>query len=214
VDAVVVIVTYNSSGCIGTLLESLRGETTDLTLRVLVADNSSGDGTLDLVRRRHPDAHAFSTGGNLGYSAGINAAMCRAGDAATVVVLNPDLTVEPGSFKTMMHRLNASQAGAVVPRLINDRGVTSRSLYREPTIATAVGDALLGRRAPNRPGWLAGTDFSPESYAHPHPVDWATGAALMVRRSLADALAWDESYFLYSEETDFFRGLRTMGETV
>ena len=46
------------------------------------------------------------------------------------------------------------------------------------------------------------------------PVDWATGAALMVRRSLADALEWDESYFLYGEETDFFRSLRTMGETV
>ena len=53
-------------------------------------------------------------------------------------------------------------------------------------------------------GW-PGTDYAPESYAHPHPVDWATGAALMVRRSLADSLEWDETYFLYSEETDFFR---------
>jgi exopolysaccharide biosynthesis WecB/TagA/CpsF family protein len=213
-DAVVIIVTYNSSGCVETLLESLRAETADLTLRVLVADNSSGDGTLDLVRGRHPDVHAFGTGGNLGYAGGINAAMCRAGDAETVVVLNPDLTVEPGSFKTMLHRLLASQAGAVVPRLLDEQGATSCSLYREPTIATAVGDALLGRRAPNRPGWLAGTDYWPESYAHPHTVDWATGAALMVRRSLADSLAWDESYFLYSEETAFFRALRTMGETV
>ena len=56
--------------------------------------------------------------------------------------------------------------------------------------------------------------INPESYAHPHTVQWATGAALMVRRSLADAVPWDESYFLYSEETDFFRGLRTMGETI
>ncbi|MDR7082072.1 exopolysaccharide biosynthesis WecB/TagA/CpsF family protein [Arthrobacter ginsengisoli] len=213
-DAAVVIVTYNSSGCVGQLLESLRRETADLTLRVLVADNSSSDGTLDLVRRRHPDVHAFGTGGNLGYSGGINAAMGRAGDAATVVVLNPDLTVERGSIKTMLHRLLASQAGAVVPRLVDGRGTTSHSLFREPTIATAVGDALLGRRAPNRPGWLAGTDYSPESYAHPHTVDWATGAALMVRRSIADSLEWDESYFLYSEETDYFRRLRTMGETV
>ncbi|MCB5283062.1 MULTISPECIES: WecB/TagA/CpsF family glycosyltransferase [Micrococcaceae] len=213
-DAVVVIVTFNSAGCVEGLLETLREETADLRLRVLVADNSSSDGTLDVVRRCHPDVQAFSTGGNLGYSGGINAAMLRAGDAATVVVLNPDLTVAPGSIRTLMHRLNASQAGAVVPRLVNEWGVASRSLFREPSIATAVGDALLGRRAPNRPGWLAGTDYSPESYAHPHPVDWATGAALMVRRSLADALPWDESYFLYSEETDFFRSLRTMGETV
>ena len=214
VDAAVVVVTYNSADGVGPLLESLREETTDLTLRVLVADNSSSDGTLALVRSAHPDVIAFATGGNLGYSGGINAAMRKAGESATVVVLNPDVTVERGSLKTMMHRLRSSRAGAVVPRLLDERGATSPSLYREPGIANAVGDALVGRRFQNRPGWLAGTDYNPESYAHPHTVHWATGAALMVRRSLADSLAWDESYFLYSEEVDFFRGLRTMGETI
>ncbi|MCB5292595.1 WecB/TagA/CpsF family glycosyltransferase [Arthrobacter sp. SO3] len=213
-DAVVIVVTYNSAECLDALIESLRAETADLTLRVLVADNSSSDGTLEFARNRHPDVLAFATGGNLGYSGGINAAMRRAGDAAIVMVLNPDLTVERGSLKTMMQRLVASRAGAVVPRLVNPSGQTSPSIYREPTIANAVGDALLGRRAPNRPEWLSGTDLSPESYAHPHTVDWATGAALMIRRPLANSLAWDESYFLYGEETDFFRGLRTMGETV
>ncbi|MEO5319474.1 WecB/TagA/CpsF family glycosyltransferase [Arthrobacter sp. CC3] len=213
-DAVVVVVTYNSARGVGPLLDSLREETADLTLRVLLADNSSSDGTLTLVHSAHPDVIAFATGGNLGYSGGINAAMRRAGDSATVVVLNPDVTVKRGSLKTMMHRLRSSRAGAVVPRLLDESGATSPSLYREPGIATAVGDALAGRRFQNRPGWLAGTDFNPESYAHPHTVHWATGAALMVRRGLADSLAWDESYFLYSEEVDFFRGLRTMGETI
>lgn len=213
-DAVAIVVTYNSAGCVGALIESLRAETNDLTLRVVVADNSSSDGTLEFVRSEHPDVQAFATGGNLGYSGGINAAMRRAGEAAAVVVLNPDLTVDRGSLKKLMQRLLASQAGAVVPRLLNPSGQTSLSLFREPTIPTAVGDALLGRRAPSRPDWLSGTDLSPESYAHAHTVDWATGAALMIRRPVADSLTWDESYFLYGEETDFFRSLRTIGETV
>ncbi|MDV8149804.1 WecB/TagA/CpsF family glycosyltransferase [Arthrobacter sp. B10-11] len=213
-DAVVVVVTYNSSQGIGALLDSLRAETDRLTLRVVVADNASADGTLGLVRSAHPDVVSFATGGNLGYSGGINAAMRKAGDADAVVVLNPDVTVGRGSLGTMLHRLNASRAGAVVPRLLNDSGSTSPSLYREPSITNAFGDALLGRRAANRPGWLAGTDFNPESYAHAHTVQWATGAALMVRRSVADSLAWDESYFLYWEETDFFRSLRALGETI
>ena len=99
----------------------------------------------------------------------------------------------------------ASQAGAVVPRLLNPERPDKPVLYGEPTIPTAAGGCLLGRRAPNRPDWLSGTDLNPESYAHPHTVDWATGAALMVRRPLADSVPWDESYFLYCEETDFFR---------
>jgi hypothetical protein len=72
--------------------------------------------------------------------------------------------------------------------------------------------------------WAAGRATGPagwpprisntESYAHAHTVQWATGAALMVQRSLADSLPWDESYFLYSEETDFFRRLRMLDETI
>ena len=214
VDAAVVVVTYNSSGDIGRLLDSLRAETPDLTLRVVVADNSSDDGTLGLVHRGHPDVIAFPTGGNRGYSAGINAAMERAGEAATVVVLNPDLRVGRGSLKTMLDRLRGSHAGAVVPRLVDEDGATSPSLHREPSLPRALGDALLGRRVPDRPGWLATTDFNTESYAHAHPVQWASGAALMVQRSVADVVPWDESYFLYSEETDFFRRLRMLDETV
>lgn len=213
-DVAVVVVTYNSSGHIDGLLESLRAETSDLTVRVLLADNSSIDGTLDVVLRSHPDVIAFPTGGNLGYSAGINAAMRRAGDSAAVVVLNPDLTVARGSLLKMRRRLDGSKAGAVVPRLLDASGATSPSLRNEPSLTRAVGDALFGRRAAGRPGWLSTTDFNPESYVHSHTVHWATGAALMVSRSLADALPWDEAYFLYSEETDFFRRLRMLGGTV
>jgi GT2 family glycosyltransferase len=213
-DAVVIVITYNSARDIVALLDSLRPETEDLTLRVLVADNASSDGTLALVRDQYPDTVAFTTGGNVGYSAGINAALLRAGDADAVVVLNPDLTVQRGSLKRLKHRLREAHAGVVVPLLLHQGATTLHSLHREPSISRALGDAMLGRRMPHRPGWLAGTDYDPESYAHAHTVEWATGAALMVRRSLADRLEWDETYFLYSEETDFFRRVRMLGSTI
>ena len=96
------------------------------------ADRARGGGRQFLQRRdpgagppQKPGRHRFSTGGNLGYPAGINAATQRAGDAATMLVLNPDLTVEAGSLKTMLHRLRASRAGAVVPRLLGPGGTTA-----------------------------------------------------------------------------------------
>lgn len=213
-DAAVVIVTYNNAGDIGALLQGLRAETADLALRVLLADNSSQDGTLELVRATHPDVLAFATGGNVGYAAGINASLRRAGDSETIVVLNPDLTVGRGCLKAMLDRMRTSKAGAVVPQIQDGAGRTSPTLHREPGVSRALGDALCGRRAPGRPGWLASTDFHPESYAHAHTVEWASGAALMVSRPLADSVAWDESFFLYSEETDFFRRLRICGGSV
>ena len=47
------------------------------------------------------------------------------------------------------------------------------------------------------------------AYRVARPIDWATGAALMVARPVWDAVGqWDEQFFLYSEETDFFRRVR------
>jgi glycosyltransferase involved in cell wall biosynthesis len=78
-----------------------------------------------------------------------------------------------------------------------------------------LGDALLGGKFQGRPGWLSETDFDPGSYTHTHTVDWATGAALLVRPDVAALVGnWDERFFLYSEETDFFRRVRLAGEEV
>lgn len=210
-DVAVLIVTFNSANHIEGLVSSLRAETARLRLRVVVADNASTDGTLNYLRNVHPDVVAFSTGGNLGYSAGVNAALSESGHAATVLVLNPDLTVAPGALEIMFRTVQNTEVGAVVPRLLNNDGTTGLTLHREPSVLRATGDALFGRRFSHRPGWLAGSELNARGYETAHTVDWATGAALMVRTDVAESLPWDESFFLYSEETDFFRRLRACG---
>jgi N-acetylglucosaminyl-diphospho-decaprenol L-rhamnosyltransferase len=50
------------------------------------------------------------------------------------------------------------------------------------------------------------------SYLERHEVDWATGAAMLVTRDCAETTGpWDESFFLYSEETDFAERARRAG---
>jgi len=212
-DVVVCVVTYNSREAVAPLIGGLRREAQDLRLRVVVADNASSDGTLEALAGE-PGVIAFGTGGNLGYAAALNAAAALAGNSGAVLVLNPDLVVEPGSIRALHQRLRRSRAGAVVPRLLNSDGSLYQSLRREPSVAAAFGDALFGARFPARPGWLAETDYDAESYEHPHRIDWATGAALMVRTDLAERLGpWDERFFLYSEEVDYFRRIREAGES-
>ncbi|MGP5071871.1 WecB/TagA/CpsF family glycosyltransferase [Arthrobacter rhombi] len=212
-DVVVYIVTYNSESSLAPLMTSLRREAKTLRLRVIVADNDSADGTLHELRS-YPDAYTLSTGGNLGYASGINAAHRVSGDTRAVLVLNPDLEVMPGSITALHRRLVATGAGLVVPKLLETDGSIYESLRREPTVTTAFGDALFGAKWPTRPGWLAETDYASETYQHAHRIDWASGAALMVRSDLAKRLGdWDERFFLYSEEVDYFRRARETGET-
>ncbi|MFP3579210.1 WecB/TagA/CpsF family glycosyltransferase [Arthrobacter sp. SIMBA_036] len=210
-DVAVVIVTYNNASDVGPLVLSLREETREQSIKVVVADNSPDKRTLDELAK-YPDVIAVSTGGNLGYAGGINVALSAAGEAESYLVLNPDLRVEAGALRAMRRRLAEAGAGVVVPVLLDNDGSVYPSLRREPSVLRALGDAVWGSHWKERPEWLAEMDWEPESYLHGHRVQWATGAALLISAEAAAAVgAWDERFFLYSEETDFCRRVRETG---
>lgn len=55
----------------------------------------------------------------------------------------------------------------------------------------------------------------PLSYFEAHDVDWATGAALLIAAAVVREVGeWNEEFFLYSEETDYFRRIRESGRRV
>lgn len=211
VDVNAVVVTYNSGRDLPGLLESLRIEAAHLRIRVIICDNASSDDTVEIARRT-ADVTVLAAGGNVGYAAGINIA-CRAiTHPAPILVLNPDLVVLPRAVECLLQRLHHERAGAVVPVILDADGHTYHSLRREPSALRALGDALVGRRWPGRPAWLSEFDQHPASYTRTHHIHWSTGAAILIDHRAAAAVgAWDESYFLYSEETDYFRRLRDNG---
>jgi GT2 family glycosyltransferase len=213
-DIAVVIVTFNNADHVDGLFASLRAEAGALRLRVVVVDNGSTDATRERLAQ-HPDAIVVDGNGNRGYAAGINLAIRRVGDTGSILVLNPDLALQPGALAALLARLRDSAAGAVVPRILEPGGHNYPSLRREPSIGRALGDALLGSRFPRRPASTSEIDAVDESYTHAHPVDWATGAAILIDAAVAAEVGdWDPRFFLYSEETDFFARLRALGHTV
>lgn len=212
-EVAVIVVTYRSAKDLPALIGSLRAEAEQTAVRVIVADNRSDDGTLALART-HPDIIAIDTGGNLGYAAGINRAMAYAGDTPAVLVLNPDSVVRPGCIRALRNRL-AADVGIVVPAIRDVHGELAHSLRNEPGLLRALVDALFGRVWQTRPEWLSEFIRDARAYQDARRIDWATGAALMVSREAWDAVGqWDERFFLYSEETDFFRRVRSAGFSV
>jgi exopolysaccharide biosynthesis WecB/TagA/CpsF family protein len=213
-DVAVVVVTYNNADDVGPLISSLRAETADQSMKVVVADNSP-DGRTMAALAAFPDVILHGTGGNLGYAGGINTAMREAGPAESYLVLNPDLHVERGAILALRRRMAVCSAGAVVPVLLEGDGSVYPSLRREPALLRALGDAVCGSRATGRPGWLSEMDYEPESYKYAHRVEWATGAALLIDAGVARVVGqWDEQFFLYSEETDYCHRVRGAGFSI
>ena len=214
VDIAVLVVSYNNAGCLARLLDSLQAQLSEASLRVVISDNGSVDGTVALART-YPGVVVLENQANLGYAGGINIARSYAGPCRNVLVLNPDLVLAPGALKRLLRRKQLSGAGVVVPRLLDTEGAVYESLRREPSMLRALGDAVLGSRCSSRPEWASEIEYNSEAYAHPHQVQWATGAALLIDAGLERALgAWDEQFFLYSEETDYLRRVRQAGASI
>jgi GT2 family glycosyltransferase len=208
----VVVVTWNSEALLPGLVASLEAGLAGTSAQVIIVDNDSADGTMSTARQLVPHALVMSTGRNAGYSAAFNAGVAAADPFDAALVLNPDIRLLPGSIAALYGALDAAGGtGLAVPRIRNEDGSIARSLRREPTIARAFGTALLGSRASR---WQRfGEDVVDDSaYTTAGAVDWATGAAMLMSAVCLDKCGpWDESFFLYSEETEFALRARDNG---
>jgi N-acetylglucosaminyl-diphospho-decaprenol L-rhamnosyltransferase len=210
----VVAVTYNSATDIEGFLDSLDVLEGAGELRVVVADNASSDDTLPRVAAHRRPVEVVATGGNLGYSAGINAAVDLVDDDATLIVANPDVRLRDGFLEAAGRAMQNPIVGVIAPKLLDEGGNLQMSLRRAPTVRRAFAEALLGGRRAGRLGW-GETVRNPGSYVAPDDVEWATGALLVITpRCRRQVGAWDERFFLYSEETDYLLRVRDAGLVV
>ncbi len=200
----VVVVTHNSVPLLPTMVASLPSGLSGLDdFEVIVVDSGSADGTLEQAGRLLPRARLVDLAANLGYAAGINAGIAASQLGGPVLVLNPDIAAREGAFTRLVDALGSEDAGITVPRLVDEHGATQWSLRRRPSVTRALAEALFGGRAGRFPP-LGEVVRDPATYDHAATVDWATGAAMCISRECCDDVgAWDEGFFLYSEETDF-----------
>lgn len=205
-----IVVTFNSARHLPGLLDSLPAGLEGLTWRLVVVDNDSSDDTIALCRRLSPDAQIVRTGRNAGYAAGINAGMAAA-DADAYLLMNPDVRLGEGCVATLLASLGPG-TGIAVPRLTDAHDELIWSQRREPTLARAWADAVLGAQRAGRIGTLGEVVTDSDRYLRPSATDWAEGSVQLISDACARACgSWDESYFLYSEETDFHLLARDVG---
>lgn len=208
----VVVVTYDSAPLLADMVASLEAGLAGLAWELVVADNASSDDTVARVRELLPAATVVETGGNLGYSAGINAGVAAAAPHDAVLVLNPDVRLSPGCGATLVEALDQPRVGVTVPRLTDAKGRLIWSMRREPTLLRALGEAFLGATRAGRWPSLGEVVTDPAAYGSATDTDWAEGSTQLISaRCWAEVGEWDPSWFLYSEETDYGLRVRDAG---
>jgi N-acetylglucosaminyl-diphospho-decaprenol L-rhamnosyltransferase len=206
-----VVVNYEAGPLLLECVRSVLADTSAGPVELVVVDNGSTDGSVAAVRDALPEVRIIRSPGNVGYARAANLGIA-ATHADVIAVLNPDLTVEPGTAAALVERLDRDpDLGAVGPRIRNPDASDYPSARRLPSVPVAVGHGALGLWWPTNPFTTRYRQLDADP-SEARSVDWLSGAAVWLRRSALDAVGgWDERYFMYMEDVDLCWRLRRLG---
>ncbi len=196
----VAIVSYRSREMVRDCLTTLFEHAPSRPLEVFVADNDSGDGTVEMVRAEFPQVRLLAAGGNLGFGKATNM-LIDAGDSPYVLALNPDTRMTAGALDLLLDLMDERpEVGICGCRLELEDGSLDHAAKRSfPTVVSSLGHFTgLGRRL--RGGRLAAY-VAPE--VESGPVDCVNGAFMLMRREALERVgAFDEGFWMYMEDID------------
>ncbi len=200
IDLSVIVVNWNTRDLLAQCLQSVYDTAGDLACEVLVVDNGSTDGSVEMVESRFPQARLFRNAENVGFARANNQALEQI-KGRYALLLNSDTIVFPGAlFSLVTFADRYPQAGIVGCRLVNPDGSLQRSWARFPTCLTE----LLG--------WNPRTRRLIQRMPRVYEVDWLGGACILARsEAVEDVGLLDESFFMYSEEMDWCFRMKRSG---
>jgi GT2 family glycosyltransferase len=204
----VVILNFNGSQWLRQFLPGVIAHSPGV--RVVVADNASTDGSLEMLAQEFPSVDRIALTKNHGFCRGYNEALAQV-TADCFVLLNSDVETTPGWLEPVISHFNANPAVAAAQPKIRSH---SRREYFE--YAGAAGGFIDWLGYPFCRGRVF--DFLEKDegqYNQAVPVFWATGACLFVRAgAFREAGGFDADFFAHMEEIDLCWRLRRKGYTV
>ena len=217
VDVSVITVSYECRALLRESLASLEAAAARRTYEVIVVDNQSTDGVVEMLRREWPSVAVFEMGENAGFARANNRGIASA-RGRYVLLLNPDTAALPGSIAALVDFLDATPTAAIAaPRLLN-RDLTDQGTARSfPTAAAAVFGrrSLLTKLFPDNRWSRRYLSGRSERGTAPFEVDWVSGAAMMVRREAIQSVgALDERFFMHWEDADWCHRMKDAGWSV
>ncbi len=206
-DLSFIIVNWNTKELLSDCLESIFRTVTALSYEVIVVDNASADGSVDLLTQKYPQVKTIANRENRGFGAANNQAFAGM-KGKYALLLNTDAVLTQGAVQKLWMFAEANPRAAIVcGQLQNADGSKQNSIAAFPTLLTlAINTSLLEYLFPGK--------YPSKRYDHTGPlaVDSAIGACMMIRKQALDEVSFfDDRYFFFFEETDMAYAMKRAG---
>ena len=202
-DVSIIILSYNTRELLQRCLIETISHRHGLECEIIVVDNASHDGSVEMVRNEFPEVKVIENTSNIGYASGNNLGI-NASQGEFILLLNSDAFLSGKVLLDLVKYFkNNHRAGIVGPRLIHGDGSLHLSCRHFPSFIRHFAKVTgLYRIVPFRSlrewDWMC--DFAHDQELR---VDMLSGACWMLRRSMLNEIGFlNEDLFLYGEEFD------------
>ncbi len=214
IDISVVILNFNTRSLTKLCLDSLkRSKLGSYTMEIIVCDNDSTDGTLEMVKKEFPDVIWIQNKENVGFAAGNNPGIRKA-KGRYIVLLNSDTEVEPKAIRSMITFMDSHpKAGAATCKLMLMDGTLDPACHRGlPTPWNACTYYAKLEKLFPKVKLFSGYHQLYKDLSTIHEVDCISGAFFLVRREVIETVGLlDEEYFMYGEDIDWAYRIKEAG---
>lgn len=206
----IIIVNYNGEKFLVNCIDSIK-KYIDCSHEIILVDNASGDSSLALIKNKFPLVHIIQNKTNVGFAAGNNIGVKHAKGNFLLLLNNDAQLTNP--ISPAIDLLKSNEDIGVLGGLLKYQNGKIQPSYGYSHTPIRIVFSWL---ATNNNKWLPQafkrieTDIS--KYNEVKEVEWVSGAFLITRKILWHEInSMDEQYFMYIEDVDFCKRMRTRG---
>lgn len=194
----IIINNYKTRGLLKQCLKGIYLYPPNVEFEVIVVDNNSQDGSVELVKETFPQVKLIEAKENLGHHRGNNQGI-KHSSGRYVFILNTDIAFLDNSIDKIYRFMESHPEAALVgPKLKNPDGSIQSSCMRFPGKLVPIYRRTFLGRLPFAQKEISDYLMADFDHNQTRTVDWILGACMMVRRSVLDKIGlMDEDLFLY-----------------
>ena len=209
----IIVVNYNVKHFLKQCLQSVYVSAKHISSEVIVVDNNSVDGSVEMIKNNFPNTIIINNKKNVGFSKANNQAI-KIAKGSIVLMLNPDTVIQEKTLKYVLNFINiTNNVGAVGIKMVDGKGnflpESKRSLPKPSTAFYKIFG--LSRVFPNSKKFgKYHLNFLDKDKIH--EIDVISGAFLMTKKSVLEEVGFlDERFFMYGEDIDLSYRIQKKG---